>query len=152
MKAKARRPNKSFTDKQVETKAFAFLEHLGKTAHVGDSCKFAKVSPSTVYKWRDENETFKELWAEAVEQGTDRLEDEAILRATVGVDEPIIYQGEITGTKKRVSDILLMFMLKARRPEKFKDRTETQLTGKDGAPIQPILNVTIAPKKDGEGR
>ena len=68
------------------------------------------------------------------------------------MEEPVYYQGEVVGQVQRYSDTLLMFLLKGRRPEKFKDRTE--LTGKDGAPIVPVLNVIInrAPESEPPGR
>jgi hypothetical protein len=31
-----------------------------------------------------------------------------------------------------------------RRPEEWRDKTSTELTGKDGAAIVPVLNVTIS--------
>ena len=48
--------------------------------------------------------------------------------------------GKQVGTVKRYSDTLLMFLLKGRRPEKFKDRHE--LTGKDGEPVVPVINLS----------
>jgi hypothetical protein len=51
-----------------------------------------------------------------------------------GVEEPIVYQGEITNTVRRYSDTLLIFLLKARRPEKFRDNVKVEHGGLgDGA-------------------
>lgn len=76
--------------------------------------------------------------------GSDALEDEAIRRASQGTLKPVFYQGVQCGEVREYSDTLMMFMLKARRPERFKERSATELTGKDGAPIVPVLNVTIS--------
>ena len=72
----------------------------------------AEIGRTAAYKWRDDDEAFAAEWEDAIEEGTDALEDEAIRRA------------------KDKSDTLLIFMLKARRPEKFKDRAETTHKGK----------------------
>jgi hypothetical protein len=50
------------------------------------------------------------------------MEEEAIRRATRGVREDIFYQGEKCGEKRVYSDGLLMFMLKAARPDVYRER------------------------------
>ena len=102
----------------------AFLAALSKGWSVSRAAQEAGVDRTTVYKWRDRSKTFAAQWREAVENGTDLLEDIAHKRAFEG------------------SDTLLIFMLKARRPEKYKDRVENQLTGKDGKEF-PALRVII---------
>jgi hypothetical protein len=61
-------------------------------------------------------------WDEALEDAADRLEAEAFRRAVRGVDRPVVYRGERVGTVHEFSDALLMFLLKAARPEKYRDR------------------------------
>ena len=58
-----------------------------------------------------------------MEHGTDALEDEAVRRAVEGVIKPVFHQGKRVGTLRVFSDPLLMFLLRARRPERFADRT-----------------------------
>jgi hypothetical protein len=58
-----------------------------------------------------------------LEHGTDALEDEAVRRAVEGVIKPVFHQGKRVGTLRVFSDPLLMFLLRARRPDKFADRT-----------------------------
>lgn len=91
------------------------------------------MSRRAVYNIREKNEKFRLEWDSAVEEGTDTLEDEAKRRAYEGVDHPVTYQGEITATYKDYSDTLLMFILKARRPDKYRERQE--VSGPDGGPI-----------------
>jgi hypothetical protein len=45
------------------------------------------------------------------------------------VAEPRFYQGRLCGTVQKYSDALLIFLLKSRRPEKYADRGEQQLSG-----------------------
>ena len=127
--------------KQTPKKEGEFLDALAETGNVTRACVSAKIGRATVYEWRAADEEFRERWETALDLGCDALEDEATRRAHDGVEEPVYYQGEVVGQVQKYSDTLLMFLLKGRRPEKFKDRTE--LTGKDGAPIVPVLNVTI---------
>ena len=127
--------------KQTPKKEGEFLDALAETGNVTRACVSAKIGRATVYEWRAADEEFRERWETALDLGCDALEDEATRRAHDGVPEPVYYQGEVVGQVQKYSDTLLMFLLKGRRPEKFKDRTE--LTGKDGALIVPVLNVTI---------
>jgi hypothetical protein len=113
-----------------------FLDHLARTANVTRSAELANVDRPALYKRRKADLEFAKAWDEAVDLGTDALEDEAIRRAHEGVDDPVFFQGNKCGTIRRYSDTLLIFMLKARRPDVFKDRTSTELTGKDGGPIE----------------
>lgn len=80
---------------------------------------------STWYRWRGERPDFAAAWAAALEHGTDALEDEAVRRAVEGVIKPVFHQGKRVGTLRVYSDSLLMFLLRARRPEKFADRAGT---------------------------
>jgi hypothetical protein len=119
----------------------SFLDGLRDGQSVTAACIDSGISRSTAYEWRDADEDFRKRWDEAVEEGTDRLEDEAQRRARDGVSEPVFYKGDIVGHVQRHSDTLMIFLLKARRPEKFKGRVATELTGKDGGPIEHEVKV-----------
>jgi len=73
---------------------------------------------AAMYGWRKEDPVFAGAWDDAIEAGTDKLEDEARRRALNG------------------SDPLLMFMLKARRPAKYRERSVHEHTGPAGGPVQ----------------
>lgn len=71
---------------------------------------------------------------DAIETGTDLLEDDVRRRAVDGVEEPLFHQGKKVGLTRKYSDTLLIFLLKARRPAKYRDSVRlehidvTQLT------------------------
>ena len=70
----------------------------------------------TVQRWRrDADESFRDALEDARERGTQYLEDAALERAT---------------DYERPSDALLMFLLKARRPEVYRERLDVRATGK----------------------
>lgn len=106
-----------------------FLERLAETANVTRSARAAKVERVTVYRHRRKDPEFLKAWDEALELGNDALEDEAIRRGKDGWLEPLVSAGKVVGTVRKYSDGLLNTMLKARRPEKFRERTDTTMSG-----------------------
>jgi hypothetical protein len=99
-----------------------FIEALAITANVSTACKLARVGRNSIYEWRKDDPSFRVEWDETVELGTGALEDEAVRRACEGTLKPVYYGGKKIGTVREYSDSLLIFMLKARRPEKFRER------------------------------
>lgn len=123
--------------KLTPEKETQFFHVLAESANVTRAAEAIGMARRYMYELRAEDPEFKAQWDAAVEMGTDSLEDEATRRAKEGWDEPVWYQGEQCGTVKKYSDTLLIVQLKARRPEKYRDRTSTELTGKDGDPLIP---------------
>ena len=111
-----------------------FLAALAETGNVTKACGIAKIGRMTVYDWRDGDEYFTTRWEKALDKGADALEDEATRRAHDGVEEPVYFKGEVVGHVQKYSDTLLIFLLKGRRPEKYKDRFEH--SGKAGDPLR----------------
>lgn len=130
-------------------KEAAFLDALRDGRSVTAAAIDAGIARSTAYEWRETDGEFAVSWDAAIEEGTDRLEDEAHRRARDGVLKPIYQGGKKVGQVQEYSDTLTIFLLKARRPEKFKDRTATELSGVGGAPLIPVLNVTIGRTEPG---
>ena len=64
------------------------------------------------------------------------LEAEARRRAAIGVDEPVFYKGKVVGHIRKYSDNLLMFLLKAHWPEKFRDNYGVEHSGPSGGPVK----------------
>jgi hypothetical protein len=95
----------------------AFLAALSKTANVTHACTFAPMSRDAAYKWRAADPEFKKEWEDAIEKGTDLLVLEARRRAFRGTRKPVFYKGAIAGYIREYSDVLLMFLIKERRPE-----------------------------------
>lgn len=121
---------------RTPTERAAFLEALAEGLTVGGAADKAKISRKRVYAWREEDPDFAAAWNEAIEHGTDKLEDEAKRRGFQGSEKPVYQGGRHVGNVTEYSDNLAMFLLKGRRPEKFKERIHAEHTGKDGGPIQ----------------
>lgn len=87
---------------------------------VRDACHKVGISRGTVRGWRETDPEFAAAYDEAMDDGTDLLETEAVRRATKGVPQPVYYQGEECGERQVYSDDLMKFMLMARAPRRFR--------------------------------
>jgi hypothetical protein len=103
------------------TKKAVFLDALSRLASIIRACQVARIPRRTVYNWRSQDEGFATAWEQAIELGTDALEDEAVRRALHGVLKPVYQKGRRVGSIREFSDALLIALLKARRPSKYRD-------------------------------
>ena len=119
---------RTLTPKKRPVWVDAFLQHVSLRGNVTEACETAKISRGTPYAFRDDNEWFGQLWEEADKKATDRLVAEGWRRAQAGVSEPVFYKGEECGTVQKYSDTLLIFLAKARDPEKYRERHDIKAT------------------------
>lgn len=118
------------------------LNALRQVPNITRACTLAMISPATVRGWRRQDPDFDAAVAEALDDGVDALEAEVHRRAFEGYEKPIIFQGQITDTYREYSDGLAQFLLKAHRPDKYRERSEVQSTG-----AQTITIVSGVPRK-----
>lgn len=88
-----------------------FLEALAATSLVGEACNIAGISRSYACKQRRNDSEFDEKWTEVLDRSTDALEAVAVKRAAEG------------------SDQLMIFLLKARRPEVYRENINVNHSG-----------------------
>lgn len=117
-------------------KEAGFLAALADTGNVTLSARAINTGRRTVYEWREADDVFAKAWDRAVKIAVIGLEDEARVRAEDGVDEPVFHGGKQCGTVRRYSDTLLIFLLKAHNPEKYRENSRMELTGAGGGPVQ----------------
>lgn len=98
-----------------------FLEGITQGYTVARAAAYAGVSTTAVYRRRHHRAAFKAAWDRAAEVGTELLEQEAQRRAYHGCDEPVFHKGIQCGMTKRYSDALLVLLLKARKPELYRE-------------------------------
>jgi hypothetical protein len=148
---------------QANAKARAFLAAYRRCANITRAAEAAGIEKTIHYRWLKQSEAYAADFREAQEQAAQVLEDEAVERATIGVYEPTIYQGEFTypmiervdaetgevtlerskvpvGVYKK-SDGLMQFLLRGFKPEKY--RSAVEVTGKDGKPVETSITVTF---------
>jgi hypothetical protein len=98
---------------------------------VFDAANRIGVSRVTLYKHRGLDPEFAAAWDKAYDDGTTVLEAEAQRRAVQGVTEAVYNKGVVVGHVQKYSDLLLIFLLKARAPQKFRDNID--VTNSDGS-------------------
>lgn len=89
--------------KRTAKKVIAILSDLRAGSAIGTACARAGIGRTTLHEWRAADSALDQQIDEAIEYGTDILEDVARTRAVMA------------------SDTLLIFLLKARRPEKYRE-------------------------------
>jgi len=134
-----------------------FLEELRKTANTWAALTKVGVKRGTYYRARKLDPAFEQDCKDALEDSIDKLKLEARRRAFEGVEEPILYKGQIVGfwvdqdgnqvrpgaggakfipiMQRRFSDALLMFLLKAHKPGEFRENMRIEHTGAEGGDI-----------------
>ncbi len=93
----------------------SFLKAYERYGTVTAAAKAVELSRDTVYRWRREDSAFAEAFENAREAVADLLETECLRRAYAG------------------SDLLLIFLLKGLKPEKFRERQETRINADNDA-------------------
>ena len=106
-----------------------FLEALAAGLSVTGAAAEAGVHRATPYGWREADPDFAKAWDIARDAGTDRLEDEAWRRAYEGNERPVFQAGALVGKTRDYSDLLLIFLLKGRRPDVYRDNAKLEVSG-----------------------
>ena len=117
---------------------FVALAH--NAGNVTKTCESLGFSRESVYLNCKRNKEFAVRFEKAKEQGVDRMEDEATRRAVDGVAKSVFFQGQECGTVQEYSDGLVQFLLKANRPEKYKERSSVDVNSSDARPLQHLSN------------
>src|SRR5690606_27264987 len=82
---------KTTSEKDLQDRAMlVFLSAMSDGATIGEAAHEAGVDRTTVYRWKEADPEFAAAWDDSLEEGTERLEREAMRRAVVGVEEPVI--------------------------------------------------------------
>jgi hypothetical protein len=88
-----------------------FLTALRNSANIRAACQAAGIDRRTAYRNRDSAPEFAAQWDEALQDAIDALEQTAIKRAQAS------------------SDTLLIFLLKAHRPDKYRETINQNVNG-----------------------
>lgn len=112
----------------------AFLEQFKASGNVSSAARAVGLHRDTHYEWLKTDPAYALAFKDAEEAAIDVLETEARRRALLGIDKPIYFQGKKVDTIKEYSDTLLIFLLKGRRPEVYRERFEHM--GRNGGPIE----------------
>lgn len=87
----------------------AFLDKYADIGVINETCRLLGVTDRTVRRWKEEK-PFQQLFALAEEVFTQKLELE-------------LYKRALNKDVSKMSDVLLMFTLKAKRPDVYREKT-----------------------------
>lgn len=158
-----------------------FLKAYGDCGVVKYACKMARIHRSTFYLWRSRDQNFKACLVDAESDANDTLEFAAYQQGVEGVEEPAISAGQVVYnyvpvldddgkqmfddrgkplmkrgkmvTIRRHAPQLLITLLKARMPEKYKDKQQVEHSGSiDVSGARELLQAKInALREQGSG-
>lgn len=114
-----------------------FLVELAQRGNVSAASAAGGMSRNWYYDQRAADEAFAAAWDDALETAIDAMELEARRRAVEGVEKPLIGrvgkdQDGIITTVREYSDSLMTLLLKAHRPDKYRERTDVHHSGDIG--------------------
>lgn len=127
-------------------RARAFLRHYARTGNVTEAARAAGVARNLHYYWLEHLPGYREAAAQAEQMAADALEREAWRRAVEGWDEPVYQKGQLVGTVRRYSDVLMTLLLRGLRPERYRERVD--IGSEPGRPVQ----VQLAPQDEEAAR
>jgi hypothetical protein len=122
-----------------------FLEQLTDTGNVSASARSVGVSSTSVYALRKTDADFAAAWDQALEDAADTLEAEARRRAVQGVQEPVVYQGQLTPVWERDANGDLVM-------EDYETIAPPGLKDDEGNPVLKITNQRPVQARDEHGR
>jgi hypothetical protein len=109
----------------------AFLELVGAGYSSTASAKVIGVHRQRLYELRDRDAVFREEWRQAVEMGTDLLEQTAWEIATTGaLEETFDEAGHLVSSRRRQDPATVRFLLASRRPETYSEKTRLEVRGR----------------------
>src|SRR4030095_9043088 len=145
---------------RTATQKAAFLEAYARAGTAMGAAKLSGVDDRNHYAWLQKSEQYRAQFAIAKERAAQVLEAEARRRACDGYDDPIYYNGVQVGHVRRYSDLLMIFLLKAAKPDVYRDYHSVKVQGSmtsqatitvvhefrdshghviDSSPVQPAL-------------
>jgi hypothetical protein len=102
------------TPGQVSHQKKKFLEHFRVEGNIRQAALAAGIARGNIWRWREHDEQFAQAFRQAELEATEYLEHIAFGRAT---------------RSESASDLLLIFLLKARAPEKYRERVQQEVSG-----------------------
>jgi hypothetical protein len=130
-----------------EQQQIAVLNAYEQYANVTRACKAVKVPRRTFYAWM-KDKAFEVQFEASSKVALGVLEDEATRRAVEGTIKPILYKGKIVAKVREYSDVLTIVLLKARAPEKYKDRIANEHSGEMNITWKEEKTYEAEPKAD----
>lgn len=123
----------------LDYKKTGFLVAFTQLGSINQAARIVQIKPEQVRRWKKKDPVFLKLFKRAEEAITMTIEDEALRRATEGQKRIILYKGQPVLVPKNLkkpngaqkiyvehtpSDTLLMFLLRGRAPNKYRNNVD----------------------------
>jgi hypothetical protein len=156
------RVNTVATGVVVRRKKEAFLREYAQRGIIQAAADAVGMHRNMHGHWMEQDPAYKEQFDAAGEAAADALEAEIHRRGVEGTETPWHYvpavyseggtllKNEQILTKKQYSETLLIFRMKALRPDKYRDNASMGI-GPDGATVNLQVNVGTAPTQGANG-
>lgn len=123
----------------------AFLENYAVYGNITRAAEQVGVPRQRVYQWQEHDDQFASAFREAEVQATEVLESEARRRAVDGIEKHRrVYdsRGNLIDeyTEQLYSDTLLIFLLKARNPAKYRERVEQTIEANSRMVVEVVYS------------
>jgi hypothetical protein len=109
-----------------------FLEHFARVGIITAAAQAAGCSRRAIYSCQEHDEGFALAFREAEHQAVEALEREAWRRAVEGTPSrrTSYWRGKPVGTDEKVeySDQLLMLLLRARKPDMYREKVDVAVS------------------------
>lgn len=119
----------------------AFLSAYAHLGLVTRAARAAKIERTSHFLWKRDDPEYAAAFEMAQQIAGESLEDAAVERARYGVERPVFHQGKICGYVREYSDTLLIFALKAAKPEKYRERLDLNHAGE--LTVKRLIGVSI---------
>ncbi|MFB3432003.1 MAG: hypothetical protein ABL309_13885 [Phycisphaerales bacterium] len=119
-----RTPDKEFPG--LSETQLAFLSAFRAGVKITNAARIAGISRTTAYQWMRDDERFSQAFQRVKQERVDEAIEEAYRRAVKGTMEPVFGSNgldgktAVVGYKRKYSDRLLVEILRAERPEKYR--------------------------------
>lgn len=120
-----------------------FLTAFASLGNVARACQKTRVGRRTAYDRREADPEFAARWDEVIRIADETMEGEARRRAVEGTLVPVYQSGKLVGKVREYSDTLLIFLLKAHNPSKYRDNAKVVIAGDPAAPLKQEHSGTV---------
>jgi len=117
------------TARNTQRRKTKFLEAYKLAGTASEAARLTGIPRDTHKEWLKRSEAYRKAFEEADDAATEVLEKEALRRAVEGREETVYFNGVPVGTTRKYSDVLLIFLLKAKRPDVYRERYDARIQG-----------------------
>jgi hypothetical protein len=122
-----------------------FLENFPTLFTISATCKHVGIGRTCFYNWLADDRSFADGFKGAQSEALEILETECRRRAVEGSERPVWQGGKLCGQVREFSDLLLIFLMKAMDPGKYRENSNISIDNRTVEVKEIIYNAPGAP-------